>query len=385
MTDTTYMFCAAPQGNASSCTRVSGVVEAHDLRIPDLKYESFDKLMDFVDGCIKLDSGLEAKLRAIERIGEDTGDDELKIYTNKQPNGVPVEHYLKTFEWDKNKFPLNRKIDDLVQSAQFAVSKCDDLVKNRAGNYSELKNVSQQYTKNASLSLASKDLVEVFSPTLVNKSDFINSQTMQTMLVVIPSASEGEFFEKVYDLQNEDGDQLAIADSHMKFSVTDKDNNSIFRVVVFRKFAEEFAKRCRAERWSCREFEYSADAYQQYLQDKAKIAQEMQKAEYDLKEVVKSAYSDVCQAWIHVKAIRLYVDALLRYGRDSVRDKVSPCILKVKVGKEAELKTALGKVLSDPNAFGQEYIGDVIEGDAEVREYHSFSLVYVNAKAQRLD
>ena len=34
--------------------------------------------------------------------------------------------------------------------------------------------------------------------------------------------------------------------------------------------------------------------------------------------------------------------------------------LKVKVGKEAELKTALGKVLSDPNAFGQEYIGIIV-------------------------
>jgi len=94
----------------------------------------------------------------------------------------------------------------------------------------------------------------------------------------------------------------------------DKDGNSIWRVVVFRSVADAFKKACRLNKFIARDFEYSEDAYTKLLETRENLEKSMKLQLDRVRGLYQSAWSDTMVAWIHVKAMRVFVESVLRFG-----------------------------------------------------------------------
>merc|ERR1711998_179796 len=73
----------------------------------------------------------------------------------------------------------------------------------------------------------------------------------------------------------------------------DKDGSMVFRVVVIKEGVEAFKKGCRENRFLPRDFEYSEAGYKDLLKKRVELTQ--------------MAWSDMMVAWMHVKAMKVFV------------------------------------------------------------------------------
>merc|ERR1712083_225763 len=97
-------------------------------------------------------------------------------------------------------------------------------------------------------------------------------------------------------------------------SLDDKDGNSIWRVVVFKSAAEAFKKAAREKRWVVRDFEYSEDNYKKLKAHRESLDEQVKRNHELVKALYQAAWSDTLVALMHIKAMRIFVESVLRFG-----------------------------------------------------------------------
>ena len=86
----------------------------------------------------------------------------------------------------------------------------------------------------------------------------------------------------------------------------------------------------------------------------------------------QAMFSETFRAWMHIKAIRLFVEAVLRYG---LPVNLQCFLLKVTTGKEKVLRQSLAELYA--NLPGASMIGDGNdEAEKGVGEFYPY--VYLN-------
>jgi len=118
-----------------------------------------------------------------------------------------------------------------------------------------------------------------------------------------------------------------------------------------------------------REFTYSPTAYKELLQKSELLREEYVKSEMSLKRHCAAAFSDTLVAFMHLKAMRVFVESVLRYG---VPANFSAFIVKPTSTKNlTKLRSILADVFSTSSLFGQTYIG-AAGGDEEAEAYYPY-------------
>merc|ERR1712118_229064 len=81
---------------------------------------------------------------------------------------------------------------------------------------------------------------------------------------------------------------------------------------------------------------------------------EAKKQETFLRRVCHAAFSDSLVSWTHLKAMRVFVEAVLRFG---VPPNFTAFLLKPAAGssKQHRLRTELNDIFSTSGLFGQQY------------------------------
>jgi len=136
------------------------------------------------------------------------------------------------------------------------------------------------------------------------------TEHLTTIPVILGRGADVDFL-KSYETMAEN----VVPQSARKFqAVDDKDGNSIWRVVVFKKSAEAFKKACREKRYVVRDFEYSEDAYKKLKAHREEVEASVKRHHELVKTLYQAAWSDCFVAWIHIKAMRVFVESVLRFG-----------------------------------------------------------------------
>lgn len=104
-----------------------------------------------------------------------------------------------------------------------------------------------------------------------------------------------------------------------------------------------------------RDFSYSVDDYAATQQKVKTLQAEYTKQETTLKRHCAASYSDTLVAWMHCKAIRVFVEAILRYG---VPPNFAAFVVKPTGKNQTKLRSVLSDVFSASGLFGQNYLGD---------------------------
>ncbi len=94
----------------------------------------------------------------------------------------------------------------------------------------------------------------------------------------------------------------------------EKEEFILYRVVVLREGAEAYKNLCRDKRFTVRPFKYDPEEDKFEREKKNELAKKRKTQWSYLLRWCTTTYAEVFSAWIHIKAIRLYVEAVLRYG-----------------------------------------------------------------------
>eukprot|EP00929_Paragymnodinium_shiwhaense_P118924 TRINITY_DN90820_c0_g1_i1.p1 TRINITY_DN90820_c0_g1~~TRINITY_DN90820_c0_g1_i1.p1 ORF type:complete len:401 (-),score=155.25 TRINITY_DN90820_c0_g1_i1:285-1487(-) len=346
--------------------------------IPDgdrgLPFGSFDSLVRLTDDLAKADQNLDSTVHRLERqFLEIDGQAKFMIKTQRQEK--TFSEYLASWEWDEAKYPKTRQVADNLALLTSVVQKLDEEVRTKTAQYNEAKTAKSNIAKKDGVTLPTRDLVDLLTPEKVVQKgnggdDFIETDHMTTVCVIVPRGSDKEFLAK-YETFCDD----VVPGSAKKFvGMDDKDGNMLFRVVVFKAGVDAFKKSCREKRVVPRDFEYSKDGYAKLLKNRADLEEQTASMHTRLKDLCQAAWSDVMVAWMHVKAMRVFVESVLRYG---IGKPIAVFIVSPKAGAAVAARRSLGDTLKSTKvkqAFSADKMAEAAaEEGEEYYPYVSFS------------
>uniref|UniRef100_A0A9J2P3I6 V-type proton ATPase subunit C n=1 Tax=Ascaris lumbricoides TaxID=6252 RepID=A0A9J2P3I6_ASCLU len=297
----------------------------YKFNIPDLKVGTLDQLVGLSDDLAKLDTTAEQVTRKlVQYFGEVLEDERDKLAENLVVGGKDVKTYVTKFQWEGAKYPLKQSLKVLSEIIGKQITQIDNDLKTKATTYNNLKN-----------SLASIDRK---ATTLVK--DW-NSKYETLADMVVPGSSR---------LITEDGDQMLfsvtlfkkvieeykthcrehktlVKDWNSKYEtltdmvvpgssrlITEDGDQMLFSVTLFKKVIEEYKTHCREHKFVVRDFVYDEESLKAGRTERDKLVQEKQKQYAPLVRWLKINFGEIFIAYVHVKALRVFVESVLRYG-----------------------------------------------------------------------
>lgn len=272
---------------------------AYQLPLPALRVGTLDSLLAVSDAIARDDKQLEI---ITERI--------LRQYRDLSPpgaaaplvDGVDVVEYVTDFEWDEAKFASSDSLADLRKAVMDQVARLEEDMKVRLNDYSTTKQALTAIARRAQGNLMARGLA-----TLVTADDVVDSAHLTTAFVVFQSHMAGEFLACYERLTPQ-----VVPRSARKIR-TDADY-ALYGVTVFRRGMEEFKTACRERRFTVREFNFEPDAAARTADEEVRLTDEAEKQHALFRKWSETAFAETFIAMVHLKALRVFVESVLRYG-----------------------------------------------------------------------
>uniref|UniRef100_A0A8B9JXG5 V-type proton ATPase subunit C n=1 Tax=Astyanax mexicanus TaxID=7994 RepID=A0A8B9JXG5_ASTMX len=319
------MNIATTQSNLSTNSKFS---------IPDLKVGTLDVLVGLSDELAKLDSFVESVVKKLAQYMTDVLEDSRdKVQENLLANGVDLITYVTRFQWDMAKYPIKQSLKNILEIVSKQVTQIDNDLKARASAYNSIKGNLQNLERKNAGSLLTRSLADI-----VKKEDFVlDSEYLITMIVVVPKTSYAEW-QKTYETLSE---MVVPRSSNLLFEDQD---SGLFSVTLFRKAIDDFKHQARENKFAVRDFQYNEEEMKADKEEMTRLSTDKKKQfvrfhtalqnlffclathvilgneEYSgtvggpLVRWLKVNFSEAFIAWIHIKALRVFTESVLRYG-----------------------------------------------------------------------
>lgn len=282
----------------------NNLCENFKFHIPDLKVGTLDQLVGLSDDLGKLDAYVEQSTRKIAAyLGDVLEDQRDKLYENLQANGNDLISYITRFQWDLAKYPTKQSLRNIADIISKQVGQIDADLKTKSAAYNNLKGNLQNLEKKQTGSLLTRNLAD-----LVKREHFIlDSEYLTTLLVIVPKILINEWnvnYEKITDMIVPRSSQL----------ITQDNDYALCTVTLFKKVVDEFKLHARERKFVVREFTYNEEELAAGKNEITKLTTDKKKQFGPLVRWLKVNFSECFCAWIHVKALRVFVESVLRYG-----------------------------------------------------------------------
>eukprot|EP00899_Mesostigma_viride_P028896 jgi/Mesvir1/9191/Mv15942-RA.1 len=283
-------------------------------------------------------------------------------------HGLPAEMFLSRFQWDEMKHPINAPLRETVDKIQQAVARLEDDLKVRSGEYMTLKNQLMAITRKATGSLAVRDL-----STLISKEELLDTEHMTTLLVVVPKYNVKDWLGCYESLS-----QYVVPRSSKK--IVEENDYALFTVVLFKKVVDAFSAACRERSFQVREFslkEEPKEGATNAAENAAELKAGLEAKQTALIQWCSKSYGEVFSEWMHLCALRLFVESILRYG---LPPKFVAAVVKPNKKVEKKVRTALAQAFGGSSKHWQaseDDSKDIIPGvdsGAEVFPYVSLTI-----------
>ncbi|XP_043935229.1 V-type proton ATPase subunit C 2 isoform X2 [Protopterus annectens] len=201
------------------------------------------------------------------------------------------------------KYPVKQPLKNLAEVLAKQLSQIETDMKSRAVTYNNLKSNLQNIERKNAGNLLTRTLTDV-----LNKDDFVlNSEYLTTLLVVVPKTSYAQWqktYESLADMVVPRSTKMILEDSE----------GGLFTVSLFQKVVEEFKAKARENRFTVREFYYNENELKAEKEEVTRLAADKKQQYGPLLRWLKVNFSETFIAWIHVKALRVFIESVLRYG-----------------------------------------------------------------------
>uniref|UniRef100_A0A7N9AXD4 V-type proton ATPase subunit C n=1 Tax=Mastacembelus armatus TaxID=205130 RepID=A0A7N9AXD4_9TELE len=329
----------------AATTRTNNLSTNHKFNIPDLKVGTLDVLVGLSDELAKLDSFVESVVKKVAQYMADVLEDSRdKVQENLLANGgttslllsfsVDLVTYITRFQWDMAKYPIKQSLKNISEIISKQLTQIDNDLKTRASAYNNLKGNLQNLERKNAGSLLTRSLADI-----VKKEDFVlDSEYLITLLVVVPKTAYADW-QKTYETLAE---MVVPRSSNLLF----QDNDSgLFSVTLFRKAIDDFKHKARENKFIVRDFQYNEEEMKADKEEMTRLCTDKKKQQHTvpfpeftalscycrrafffltlccisflqgpLVRWLKVNFSEAFIAWIHIKALRVFVESVLRYG-----------------------------------------------------------------------
>ncbi|XP_028633586.1 V-type proton ATPase subunit C 2 isoform X1 [Grammomys surdaster] len=363
-----FWLISAPgdKENLQALERMNNVTSKSNLShntkfaIPDFKVGTLDSLVGLSDELGKLDTFAESLIkRMAQSVVEVMEDSKGKVHENLLANGglkekmkclkIDLTSFVTHFEWDMAKYPAKQPLVSVVDTLAKQLAQIETDLKSRTAAYSVLKANLENLEKKSTGNLFTRTLSDI-----VSKEDFVlDSEYLITLLVIVPKSSYVQW-QKTYESLS---DMVVPRSTKL---IAEDNEGGLFTVTLFRKVIEDFKVKAKENKFIVREFYYDekeikrereemtrllSDKKQQYQTScvalkkgsatyrdhKVKVTplgnparptagqidrdrESEGEGEGPLLRWLKVNFSEAFIAWIHIKALRVFVESVLRYG-----------------------------------------------------------------------
>ncbi|XP_067632392.1 V-type proton ATPase subunit C isoform X1 [Eurosta solidaginis] len=276
----------------------------YKFHIPDLKVGTLDQLVGLSDDLGKLDVYVEQITRKVAAyLGEVLEDQRDKLHENLLANNTDLSLYITRFQWDMAKYPIKQSLRNIADIISKQIGQIDADLKTKSTAYNSLKGNLQNLEKKQTGSLLTRNLAD-----LVRKEHFIlDSEYLTTLLVIVPKILANDWlanYEKITDM-------IVPRSSQM---ITQDTDYCLFNVTLFKKVVEEFKLHARERKFIVRDFVYNEEELAAGKNEITKLITDKKKQFGPLVRWLKVNFSEAFCAVVHVKALRVFVESVLRYG-----------------------------------------------------------------------
>lgn len=336
---------------------IGGRAFVSDFKIPEFKIGSLDSLIVESEELAKYDTQIGGSIAKIVEILGGLSQANTNAYKTVPINNVPVPEYLENFQWQTRKFKLDCSIKELMELISSEAAQLDADVRATYANYNNAKTNLAAAERKKTGDLSVKSLHDVVKP-----EDFImNSEYLTTLLIAVPKSLKSDF-EKSYET-------LASNVVPGSAGIIAQDAEYIlYNVHLFKKSVQEFSAKARERKFIPREFNYSEELIDQLKKEHDSAASLEQSLRVQLVRLAKTAYADCFINWFHIKALRVYVESVLRYGLPPHFNTKIIAVPPKNLSKcKAELIEAFGFLSG--NAFTRDKQGKIVKQDSSLHQY----------------
>lgn len=343
------------------------LTQAYKFEIPDLKVGTLDSLIGLSDELGKLDTVAEVAARKVSSymvdVLEDQGD---QVRSNLTVGNKSIGEYLCHFRWDAAKYPVKQPLKNIADIIAKTITQVETDLKTRSQAYNAIKTNLMNFERKSTGSLLLRNLSD-----LVKKEDFVlDSEYLVTVLVAIPVASYTEWstsYEQLTEYVVPKSSKLLFEDHEY----------GIWNVTLFRKVLDDFKRVCSRNKYFVRDFQYNPQDVTNEKDKVSKLESDKKKMLGPLLRWLKVNFGEIFGAWVHVKALRVFVESVLRYG---LPVNFQAIVLRPQKKQHKKLREVLRQLYVDLDSTGLNSVGDddpLVPGlSVGSQEYYAY--VYYN-------
>ncbi|XP_046517274.1 V-type proton ATPase subunit C 2 isoform X3 [Equus quagga] len=272
--------------------------------IPDFKVGTLDSLVGLSDELGKLDAFAESLIRRMaQSVVEVMEDAKGMAQENLLANGVDLTSFVTHFEWDMAKYPAKQPLVSVVDTVAKQLAQIETDLKSRMVSYNTLKTNLENLERKSMGNLFTRTLSDI-----VSKEDFVlDSEYLITLLVIVPKQSYTQW-QKTYESLS---DMVVPRSTKL---IAEDNEGGLFTVTLFRKVIDDFKTKAKENKFTVREYYYDEKEIKREREEMSRLLSDKKQQYGPLLRWLKVNFSEAFIAWIHIKALRVFVESVLRYG-----------------------------------------------------------------------
>jgi V-type H+-transporting ATPase subunit C len=375
-----------------------GLGRIFPFELPMLSVGTLDILMGLSDDIVKLNLQVEGVLKKLERqyleAAGPGSTDQMRV------NGVNVSTYLKDFHWDIARFRYSSvTIADIICQIQAIAAGIDEESKRLTATLGEKTQTLSLMQRKRLVNLSTSDFEDFLSIQEMNdiQCSRIDSDIFQTVAIAVPVNLEEEFLSTYstiggdiaafggpewdvddYSLGTDDGNYgpyssrsrvkgspVTPSEPKKLFSTTESvlysivvlkghyqagtvQNDGTFSEGHFADYIQPLITAAREKKFVGRELSFDADKVKEGAEAKVNEAnQQLQHVQTRALQWSQAHFGEMYSGYIHLKAIRLFIESVLRYGLHAGKPaRYQTFFLEPSAGKEKTLEETLINLFS---------------------------------------
>ncbi|CCW69178.1 unnamed protein product [Phytomonas sp. Hart1] len=338
----------------------------HYFSTPMLKIGTLDSLIEASDKLIKLDTQMEASVQRLIGFMEEISGKPSNVVTTfriNQAQEMSPSGYIKNFIWSTQQFDPQDSIIFLIDKLEKINHSAEERVRAKLTEYNDLRNKILAVNKKLDGNLSIRPISEFIDQYNSKCQFFVETDLLITVFIAVPVSLQKEWLQEYWKMN----EYVCPQSNHV---IAEDKEYVLNSVVVFRKVADDFKSACRKKRYVTRDILKDNDFSPSELKDAQQIEERKKKTIYSL---IWQQYCVCFVAWVHLKAMRIFVESVLRYGLPAL---FISFVIDVSSDKESEVRKRIVQLY--PEFSKQLEIDSVLNVGALQQEYPYVSLKVTN-------
>ena len=198
---------------------------------------------------------------------------------------------------------MDKPLGEVIDTLHKEITSIDNDVRNKYNQYNQIKTELTVLQKKQTGNLSTKSLTAIVDPSLIIR----DSDYLETHLIAVPRNLTKDFI-KSYETIS----PMIVPRSAVE--VDRDDEFTLYAATTFKKHGNEFVHKCREHKWTPRDFNYKESSREEEQKEVEKVGREEKKVWGEALRLGRTAWGEAVMAWMHVLALRVFVETVLRYG-----------------------------------------------------------------------